>query len=125
MTMLAVSLAGRDVLRSDDLAPVETEAVLELAAELKLDRYEPRLPGRTLGLLFKKPSTRTRVSFAVAIAQLGGQRFRSGPRSCNFHAASRWSTPRVSSRPISMRSRSARSRRPSSRSGRRRRRFRS
>ena len=46
--------------------------MLELAAELKLDRYEPQLPGRTLGLLFKKPSTRTRVSFAVAIAQLGG-----------------------------------------------------
>jgi ornithine carbamoyltransferase len=70
--VFAVSLAGRDILRSADLAPGETEAVLELAAELKLDRYEPRLPGRTLGLLFKKPSTRTRVSFAVAIAQLGG-----------------------------------------------------
>ena len=72
MTTLAVSLAGRDLLRSSDFAPAETEAVLDLAAELKLDRYEPRLPGRTLGLLFKKPSTRTRVSFAVAIAQLGG-----------------------------------------------------
>ena len=72
MSALTVSLAGRDVLRSSDLAAAETEAVLELAAELKLDRYEPRLPGRTLGLLFKKPSTRTRVSFAVAIAQLGG-----------------------------------------------------
>ena len=72
MTALAVSLAGRDVLRSADLDPAETDAVLELAAELKADRYEPRLPGRTLGLLFKKPSTRTRVSFAVAIAQLGG-----------------------------------------------------
>ncbi len=69
---LAVSLAGRDLLRSADLVPAETEAVLDLAAELKNDRYEPRLPGRTLGLLFKKPSTRTRVSFAVAIAQLGG-----------------------------------------------------
>jgi ornithine carbamoyltransferase len=70
--MLTVSLAGRDVLRADDLVPAETEAVLDLAAELKLDRYEPRLPGRMLGLLFKKPSTRTRVSFQVAIAQLGG-----------------------------------------------------
>ena len=72
VSALAVSLAGRDVLRSSDLAAAETEAVLDLAAELKLDRYEPRLPGRTLGLLFKKPSTRTRVSFAVAISQLGG-----------------------------------------------------
>ena len=61
MSALTVSLAGRDVLRSSDLAAAETEAVLDLAAELKLDRYEPRLPGRTLGLLFKKPSTRTRV----------------------------------------------------------------
>jgi ornithine carbamoyltransferase len=69
---LTLSLAGRDVLRSSDLLPEETLAVLDLAEELKLDRYEPRLPGRTLGLLFKKPSTRTRVSFAVAIAQLGG-----------------------------------------------------
>jgi ornithine carbamoyltransferase len=69
---LTLTLTGRDVLRSADLAPAETEAVLDLAAELKLDRYEPRLPGRTLGLLFKKPSTRTRVSFAAAIAQLGG-----------------------------------------------------
>ena len=69
---LAVSLAGRDFLRSADFRRAETEAVLELAAELKNDRYEPRLPGRTLGMLFKKPSTRTRVSFAVAIAQLGG-----------------------------------------------------
>jgi ornithine carbamoyltransferase len=70
--MLTVSLTGRDVLRVGDLVPAETEAVLDLAAELKLDPYEPRLPGRTLGLLFKKPSTRTRVSFSVAIAQLGG-----------------------------------------------------
>jgi ornithine carbamoyltransferase len=70
--MLTVSLTGRDLLRAGDLVPAETEAVLDLAAELKLDPYEPRLPGRTLGLLFKKPSTRTRVSFAVAIAQLGG-----------------------------------------------------
>jgi len=69
---LTLSLSGRDVLRSADLVPAETEAVLDLAAELKLDRYEPRLPGRTLGLLFRKPSTRTRVSFAVAVAQLGG-----------------------------------------------------
>jgi ornithine carbamoyltransferase len=70
--MLTVSIAGRDLLRSADLVPAEVDAVLDLAAELKLDRYEPRLPGRTLGLLFRKPSTRTRVSFAAAIGQLGG-----------------------------------------------------
>jgi ornithine carbamoyltransferase len=70
--VLTVSIAGRDLLRSADLVPAEVDAVLDLAAELKLDRYEPRLPGRTLGLLFRKPSTRTRVSFAAAIGQLGG-----------------------------------------------------
>jgi len=68
---LPVSLAGRDLLRISDLVPAEAEAVLDLAAELKVDR-KPRLPGRTLGLFFAQPSTRTRISFSVAIAQLGG-----------------------------------------------------
>jgi ornithine carbamoyltransferase len=68
---LDVSLAGRDLTRIADLVPAEAEAILDLAARLKLEP-EPLLPGKTLGLLFGKPSTRTRVSFAVAIAQLGG-----------------------------------------------------
>ena len=68
---LPVSLAGRDLLRISDLVPAEAEAVLDLAAELKVDR-KARLPGRTLGLFFAQPSTRTRISFSVAIAQLGG-----------------------------------------------------
>jgi ornithine carbamoyltransferase len=68
---LPVSLAGRDLLRMSDLVPAEVEAVLDLADELKVDRT-PRLPGRTLGLFFGQPSTRTRISFGVAIVQLGG-----------------------------------------------------
>jgi ornithine carbamoyltransferase len=68
---LDVSLAGRDLTRISDLVPAEAEAILDLALELKLEP-EPLLPSKTLGLLFSKPSTRTRVSFAVAIAQLGG-----------------------------------------------------
>jgi ornithine carbamoyltransferase len=68
---LAVTLAGRDLTRISDLVPAEAEAILDLAVELKLEP-EPLLPRKTLGLLFSKPSTRTRVSFAVAIAQLGG-----------------------------------------------------
>jgi ornithine carbamoyltransferase len=68
---LPVSLAGRDLLRIGDLVPAEIEAVLDLAAVLKVDR-KPRLPGSTLGLFFAQPSTRTRISFSVAIAQLGG-----------------------------------------------------
>jgi len=68
---LDVALAGRDLTRVSDLVPAEAEAILDLAVELKLEP-EPLLPRKTLGLLFSKPSTRTRVSFAVAIAQLGG-----------------------------------------------------
>jgi len=68
---LPVSLKGRDLLRIADLVPAEAEAILDLAAELKRDRT-PRLPGMTLGMFFDQPSTRTRISFAVAALQLGG-----------------------------------------------------
>ena len=70
-TPLPISLSGRDLLRIDDLVPAEIDAVLDLATVLKVDR-KPRLPGTTLGLFFAQPSTRTRISFSVAIAQLGG-----------------------------------------------------
>jgi ornithine carbamoyltransferase len=70
---LAVDLAGRDLLRPSDFVPAESEAVLDLAMELKTrPRHEPLLPGRSLGLLFYKHSTRTRVSFAAGMTQLGG-----------------------------------------------------
>ena len=65
-------LGGRDLLRIADLAPAEAEAILDLAAELKATRRQPLLPGATLGLYFAKHSTRTRVSFSVAMAHLGG-----------------------------------------------------
>ncbi len=68
---LPVSLSGRDLLKVGDLVPAEVDAILDLAEELKHDR-SPRLPGRSLGLIFGQPSTRTRISFGVAIIQLGG-----------------------------------------------------
>ena len=68
---LPVSLSGRDLLRISDLVPAEAEAILDLAERLKAER-SARLPGRTLGLIFGQPSTRTRISFGVAIVQLGG-----------------------------------------------------
>ena len=71
-TPLSVSLAGRDLLRISDLAPAEAEQILDLAIELKADPRRPLAPGATLGLYFAKHSTRTRVSFSVAMAQLGG-----------------------------------------------------
>jgi ornithine carbamoyltransferase len=73
---LRVDLRGRSLTRVADLTPAELDAVLDLAEELKRRRAagEPHrlLEGRTLGLLFRKHSTRTRVSLEVAIAHLGG-----------------------------------------------------
>src|ERR1700712_3858888 len=69
-------LAGRDLLRATDLAPSELAGLLELAAALKralhAGEQRPLCPGRTLGMIFEKRSTRTRVSFEVGMAQLGG-----------------------------------------------------
>lgn len=67
-----VSLQGRDLLRISDLTPAEAEAILDLAVELRAKPKQPLAPGATLGLYFSKHSTRTRVSFAVAMAHLGG-----------------------------------------------------
>jgi ornithine carbamoyltransferase len=69
-------LKGRDFLRVNDWAPDELVLVLDWADRLKArgrERIEHRfLEGRTLGMIFEKPSTRTRVSFEVGIFQLGG-----------------------------------------------------
>jgi ornithine carbamoyltransferase len=67
-----VSLAGRDLLRISDLSASEAEAILDLAGELRADPRRPLAPGATLGLYFAKHSTRTRVSFSVAMTHLGG-----------------------------------------------------
>jgi ornithine carbamoyltransferase len=66
-------LRGRDFLSSADLTAEETEAVLSLAGDLKHGRRRVDLGGKVLGLIFLKASTRTRVSFSVAMARLGGQ----------------------------------------------------
>ena len=66
------SLAGRDLLRISDLAPEEAEAILDLAVTLRENPKQPLFPGATLGLYFSKHSTRTRVSFSVAMTHLGG-----------------------------------------------------
>ena len=68
-------MTPRHFLRDDDLSPDEQADVLRLAAAMKRDPYghRPLAGPRTVALLFDKPSTRTRVSFAVGVADLGGQ----------------------------------------------------
>ncbi len=65
------SLTNRDLLGIADLNPEEIRTVLDLAKDLKNGEKQFNA-NKTLGLLFYKASTRTRVSFAVAMYQLGG-----------------------------------------------------
>jgi ornithine carbamoyltransferase len=69
-------LKGRSFTRVADWTRDELQTTLDLADELKLERARrkelPVLRGRTLALIFRKPSTRTRISSEVAIAELGG-----------------------------------------------------
>ncbi|WP_116453694.1 ornithine carbamoyltransferase [Blastococcus litoris] len=67
----------RHFLKDDDLTPAEQAEVLALAAELKRTRHTAEAPmplagPRAVAVLFDKPSTRTRVSFSVGVAELGG-----------------------------------------------------
>jgi ornithine carbamoyltransferase len=69
-------LKGRSFTRVASWSRDELATLLDLADELKAERARRRelrvLPGRTIGLIFHKPSTRTRVAFEVGIAELGG-----------------------------------------------------
>src|SRR5215207_650623 len=72
------SLRGRDLLSVADLAVDEVGQVFAIADTLKAEvratrrHAEPPLVGRTLAMLFQKPSLRTRVTFEAGMAQLGG-----------------------------------------------------
>src|SRR6059058_5580720 len=76
MAVVSESLKGRHFTRVADWGGDELVQALDLADDLKArqQRREEHhlLPGRALGMIFQKPSTRTRVSFEVGIAQLGG-----------------------------------------------------
>ncbi len=70
-------MSTRHFLSLMDCAPQELQAIVQRGIELKTLQAEGRCPqalaGRSVALLFEKPSTRTRVSFEVGVQQLGGQ----------------------------------------------------
>ena len=74
----AVSLEGRDFLSVADLSVAEVLRLFDTAAALKAEYRETRrhqaepLRGRTIALLFQRPSLRTRVTFEAGMSQLGG-----------------------------------------------------
>ena len=76
--MTTASLRGRDLVSAADLSADEIGRLFALAADLKAEyardrRHEdPPLVGRTLAMLFQKPSLRTRVTFEAGMTQLGG-----------------------------------------------------
>ncbi len=70
--MSGVGTKKRDVLTMGDLSVFEVEGLIDLAQSLKSGAVRPTVGGRALALVFEKPSLRTRVSFEIAMSQLGG-----------------------------------------------------
>jgi ornithine carbamoyltransferase len=99
----SLGLTGRDFLRELDFTAVELNSLIELAAQLKQLRKERREPGllqrKNLAAIFEKTSTRTRVSFSVAMSDQGGNiTFLDGASSQIGHKESPADTARVLSR---------------------------
>jgi ornithine carbamoyltransferase len=76
MKILRTYLSNKDVLSLQDLSSKEILSIIKLASNLKKEMKSGRsrqlLKGKVLGMLFQKPSTRTRVSFETGMFQLGG-----------------------------------------------------
>ena len=65
-------MAKRDILSVADLTPVEVEQLVKQAVKSKKESWPQVLAGKNIALLFEKPSLRTRMSFELAVHQLGG-----------------------------------------------------
>jgi ornithine carbamoyltransferase len=76
------SLAQRHLISLHDLVPAEVEFLVKLALQMKAHphRHQNALEGKTLAMLFEKPSLRTRVTFEVGMGQLGGRSVYLGPQ---------------------------------------------
>jgi ornithine carbamoyltransferase len=70
--MVKTETKPKHFLTVTDLTPNELQAVLDAAVELKTRGWITTLKNKTMALVFEKPSLRTRVSFEVAMRQLGG-----------------------------------------------------
>lgn len=77
-------MKGRDFLTLADLTKEELIRILDLALSIKKNRSSKELEGKTLAMLFSKTSTRTRVSFEVAMTQLGGHAINMNWNDTNF-----------------------------------------
>ncbi len=80
---MAINMKGKDLISINDLTVEEIYQIFDVAKTLKEDLYIGRphrvLEGKTLGMIFTKPSTRTRISFETGIYQLGGIGMYFGP----------------------------------------------
>jgi len=80
---MAINMKGKNLVSINDLNREEVAQILETAEIIKLRHYsneeQPLLKGKVLGMIFQKPSLRTRVSFEAGMIQLGGQAIYLGP----------------------------------------------
>ena len=76
----------KDLISLKDLTPKEIEEIFILTDKLRQDKFKfsKVLEGKTLALIFQKPSNRTRVSFEVGMYQLGGYSIYLGPEEINL-----------------------------------------
>ena len=84
MDTIISGLKGRDLRAISDFTPAESRAILDLAIGMKRDRHTGGLEGKTLAMIFEKPSLRTRVTFDVAMTQLGGHSIYLQPAEINL-----------------------------------------
>ena len=80
---MTINMKGKNLVSIDDLSREEVNQILTTAEILKIKHYandiSPVLAGKVLGMIFQKPSLRTRVSFESGMIQLGGQAIYLGP----------------------------------------------